>query len=209
MRFFLILVSLSYYSSILTAKTKVKVFYEEVSHGYEVFVDNNEPYTICIGFSFQLKNLFSREGNNKVFIVPANKRRHNITRLIAQDFNHAYSFKYRYRYDYGNFYSNELDNDYIYKLPFKKGRTFRLIQGYNGKFSHRGKNALDFAMPIGSEIHAIRPGIVVDLEFKNHKGCGKRKCSKYANFIVVNHDDGSFASYYHLKKNGVSIKIGH
>ena len=47
-------------------------------------------------------------------------------------------------------------DEYIYQLPFKKGKTVLLMQGYNGKFSHKNKFALDFRLRKGQEIFAAR-----------------------------------------------------
>ncbi|HZI00472.1 MAG TPA: hypothetical protein VEX63_04955, partial [Flavisolibacter sp.] len=38
------------------------------------------------------------------------------------------------------------DNSYVYALPFPPGKSHLLIQGYNSRFTHRGRLNLDFKM---------------------------------------------------------------
>ena len=98
--------------------------------------------------------------------------------------------------------------NYPYHLPYKKGEFYKIIQGYNGSFSHINKNALDFEMPEKTEIAAIRDGIVTKTVDHNDRGCPSQECSKYNNYILIQHEDGSFAGYHHLSKNGSFVKQG-
>jgi murein DD-endopeptidase MepM/ murein hydrolase activator NlpD len=100
------------------------------------------------------------------------------------------------------------DKDYHYDLPFKKGKSFNIYQGYNGTFSHQNENSLDFTMPEGTEVIAAREGLVTDLVSTSNMGCPTRNCVDKANYITILHPDGTFAQYYHLKQNGVKVNIG-
>lgn len=35
------------------------------------------------------------------------------------------------------------DSSYVYALPFEEGKTFRVIQGYFSRFTHKERAALD------------------------------------------------------------------
>ena len=102
------------------------------------------------------------------------------------------------------------DDDYLYRLPFAKSEGFYVVQGFNGGYSHRGlsKYSVDFAMPNGTQLYAAREGIVVDVEASHHRGGASRKYAAYANFVVIEHSDGSTGEYYHLQQNGVFVKPG-
>jgi murein DD-endopeptidase MepM/ murein hydrolase activator NlpD len=100
------------------------------------------------------------------------------------------------------------DKLYQYDLPFCKGGAFRLNQGYNGQFSHRDENALDFTMPEGTEIVAARDGIVVQVETGNTEACPREECSKFNNYIVIMHVDGTFAKYLHIRHDGSTRRVG-
>ena len=96
----------------------------------------------------------------------------------------------------------------IYELPYKEGLKYKVVQGYGGRFSHKNKAALDFAMPIGTPVYAAREGIVFSFKDNSDKGGPFSKYGKKANYIIIQHDDGSFGCYWHLKKNGVVVKTG-
>jgi murein DD-endopeptidase MepM/ murein hydrolase activator NlpD len=102
------------------------------------------------------------------------------------------------------------DDDYLYSLPFQSGRTFRLLQGYGSRFSHTGLEefAIDVDMPVGTAVHAARPGIVAQTQAANSKGCWDDGCGRWANFIVILHSDGTTGEYYHLMHNGVIVAVG-
>lgn len=104
----------------------------------------------------------------------------------------------------------EHDNTATYRLPFAPNSDFRMVQGFGGGYSHYGssKYAVDFAMPIGTPVHAAREGVVIDVEQRHNRGGASRRYSKYANYIVLLHPDGTTGEYYHLQHNGVRVKLG-
>ena len=94
-----------------------------------------------------------------------------------------------------------------YVLPFPKGTAYKLLQGYDGPWGHKGhaEFGYDFQMPAGSEVTAARAGEVVKIEegFED----GTRKPGE-ENFVMVKHEDGTFARYYHLTKGGALVSVG-
>ena len=100
-------------------------------------------------------------------------------------------------------------DSYIYDLPFKKGTSHRVIQGYGGLFSHTHVAAIDFDMPVGAEIFAAREGFVFAYKDDSDEGGVFPKNKKEANYLIIKHDDGSFGCYWHLEKNGVIVKSGY
>jgi murein DD-endopeptidase MepM/ murein hydrolase activator NlpD len=101
---------------------------------------------------------------------------------------------------------------YVYALPFRSGETHRLIQGFNGTFSHTGDDAfaVDFEMPEGTAIRAARDGTVV--AFNDHETrhalAPEFKDRSHANWIVVLHGDGTLGEYWHLAPLGVLVRVG-
>ena len=63
-------------------------------------------------------------------------------------------------------------------------------------------------MPVGSEVCAARDGTVIAFWQDSDVGGPDPTNRPYANYIVVAHEDGTFAEYYHLKKNGVLVGLG-
>jgi murein DD-endopeptidase MepM/ murein hydrolase activator NlpD len=102
------------------------------------------------------------------------------------------------------------DEGQVYALPYAAGKSFRVLQGYGSRFSHTGLEqfAVDFRMPEGTPVHAARGGLVARIEESHDIGCWEDGCGKYANFIVILHDDGTTGEYYHLQQNGVLVDAG-
>jgi len=100
------------------------------------------------------------------------------------------------------------DTSYVYDLPFEEGKTFRVIQGYFGAFTHRERAALDFNMKKGTKIFAARGGVVTRAKEDGNKGGYNRKYKPYGNNIVILHADGTRAGYWHLQYNGALVAVG-
>lgn len=184
------------------------VYHENFDGGVYVFADNDEYCPVSILITFELANMESTEGNNKVFLIPARTKRFFIADLKVLDTHAAYKLRYSTRTQYGNAEQTNFDKDIVYWLPYKTGSTYKLFQGYNGKQTHQGINALDFSLTEGNEIHAARKGVVVKVVQQNSKHCSQPECAKLNNFILIYHEDGTFASYAHLQQNGAQVIEG-
>ena len=100
------------------------------------------------------------------------------------------------------------DTSYVYALPYQDGKTFRVIQGYFSRFTHKERAALDFNMKRGTKITAARDGVVVRAKEDGKKGGLKSKYRPDGNNIVIQHADGSRAGYWHLQHNGTLVNVG-
>ncbi|SFB69368.1 M23 family metallopeptidase [Kaistella jeonii] len=184
-------------------------FYNEVNkREISIFADNEEAMPMSSKFNFKITNLSSTLPNDEIVLIPAKTKRFLITVLKEIKPNTANSFSYTNTYNFGNALQENFDDDYIYSLPFEKGKTQLIFQGYNGKFSHQNEFALDFDLKMGSPILAAREGIVVQVVDNNNKNCPDISCAKYNNKILIMHNDGTFADYSHLKYRGGVVKKG-
>lgn len=100
------------------------------------------------------------------------------------------------------------DTSYVYGLPYEPGTSHRVIQGYFGPFSHQERAALDFKMARGTNILAIREGVVVRVKEDGDRGGWNRKYRPHGNNIVIQHPDGTRAGYWHLQHNGALVNVG-
>lgn len=118
---------------------------------------------------------------------------------------------YRFHYDWtvGRLDAAH-DDAVVYRLPHAEDASFRLLQGFGSSFSHTGLEAyaVDFDMPVGTPVHAARAGVVVRTVARHDRACWDPACGRYANFIVVLHDDGTTGEYYHLRRGGVLVDVG-
>lgn len=186
----------------------VKVYYQQTPNGFKILADNDEFCPISIKIRFSLTNLKSAEGNNFIFVVPARNVAQHVTNLSAINENRPYEFKFETLTNYGDHYLNDFEEEFEYYLPFAKNESYNLWQGYNGSFSHQNENALDFTMPVGTEIFSARDGIVVAVVQNYNRSCDKKECAKFNNYILIYHTDGTFAEYSHIKQNGSVVKKG-
>lgn len=101
---------------------------------------------------------------------------------------------------------------YPYRLPYRTGSTFTVLQGFHGAFSHRGSNeyAVDFDCPVATPVLAARPGLVVAAHAAAQGSGTTPDYLDYrrTNFVIVLHDDGTLGEYMHLATSGVRVTPG-
>lgn len=119
----------------------------------------------------------------------------------------------KYRFDYDWTIGNKdavHDDDQVYRLPYETGKAYRVLQGFGSRFSHTGieQYAVDFKMVEGTAVHAARTGVVARTEERYSLGCWDAGCGKYANYIVILHDDETTGEYYHLQQDGALVEVG-
>ena len=100
------------------------------------------------------------------------------------------------------------DTSYVYALPYEESKTFRVIQGYFSRLTHKERAALDFNMKRGTNITAAREGVVVRAKEDGTLGGLKSKYRSHGNNIVIQHTDGSRAGYWHLQHDGALVNVG-
>jgi murein DD-endopeptidase MepM/ murein hydrolase activator NlpD len=94
----------------------------------------------------------------------------------------------------------------LYKLPFSASLgPIAVSQANSSQPSHvrELQYAFDFALQEGQRVLAARDGTVVDI----HTGetlCGDSSFAGRANYVVVEHEDGTYALYAHLQ----SVAVG-
>jgi murein DD-endopeptidase MepM/ murein hydrolase activator NlpD len=100
------------------------------------------------------------------------------------------------------------DSSYTYSLPFENKTKVFLVQAYDSKMSHKGEYALDFKVKKKTKICAARDGIVIQAREDSDKGGLKPENLSDGNYIVIKHEDGSVANYWHLNKEGALVNVG-
>jgi hypothetical protein len=99
------------------------------------------------------------------------------------------------------------DTSYIYNLPYAVGDKHLLIQAYNSKMSHKSELSLDFKMKIGSAVCAARAGVVIAIKKDSDVSGLKEEYLSQGNNVIILHNDGSKAMYWHFKKEGVLVNV--
>ncbi|MFT4604524.1 MAG: murein DD-endopeptidase MepM/ murein hydrolase activator NlpD [Rhodothermales bacterium] len=128
-------------------------------------------------------------------------------RLRIEDQYERWGYRFDAKWIMGTLAADH-DDGTTYGLPFDRGAERLVGQGYNGSTTHTGKNALDFEMPEGTKIRAAREGVVVETEDSFRVGGPDQSLKTRANFVKVQHEDGTIANYVHLLHRGVRVRLG-
>ena len=118
------------------------------------------------------------------------------------------SFDHGYFWDWEGVLGATHDDRVSYRLPFQRHQTFRLGQGPDGALSHKGEFAWDFQMRLGTPVCAARGGTVIEVVDEFGEGGNDEKFGVMANRILILHDDGTIAAYFHLLHGGMRTKFG-
>jgi murein DD-endopeptidase MepM/ murein hydrolase activator NlpD len=189
------------------SQVKLKTYAQKIEKGYQFLADNNEYCPVSVKVDFTLNNMYSSKGDQNIFVVPARTKGYVLTMLTYKKPG-KYGYRFKTNFNYGNTLKDNSDATYNYNLPFKRGATFKISQGYNGTKTHQNKFALDFSMPIGAAIFSIREGVVVKVVDNNTKTCYQKECSKFNNLLLVYHKNGTFSEYSHINTNSALVKPG-
>lgn len=205
MRILLFLLFLSV-SSLIAADNSVVVKAKKVGENIVVKGVNKNPFSVTVAYNASYQNLKSDKKLPIIFVLKPNSHQEILHLHIEKN---KFSFKANYRWTIGSKYARHNKN-YIYRLPYKSGTKRMVSQGFNGKFTHYGMSryAVDFDMKEGTEVYAAREGRVVKTKADSNIGGATRSFEKYANYIIIEHNDGTLATYAHLKQNGVIVKVG-
>jgi murein DD-endopeptidase MepM/ murein hydrolase activator NlpD len=99
-----------------------------------------------------------------------------------------------------------------YVLPFPVGNEYLVTQANNSPWSHSAtafngvfRYAYDFDMPVGTILTAAREGTVVYIVDNYTDG---DVTLGHENVLVINHGDGTYSRYIHIKKQGALVTVG-
>lgn len=179
------------------------------SGGIEFEGENLNPYRVTLTLDFSSMSNLRTSVRLPLSIELLGYSKKKILLLSRMDAAKTVDYRSSYGWVRGSAVVKHNDN-YVYALPFLKGSSVRVSQGYNGDVSHKGLSAyaVDFPLAMGTAIYAAREGIVVGAEGSNTFGGPSPEYRQYANYVVIEHDDGTMGNYYHLRQGGTAVKIG-
>ncbi len=188
------------------SKPHIEVRYDKGSRKLIIYNHEPGPYTFTFRFP-TFKNTHINCNNPCIRVVYPGK--YEVIRY--RKINPQLPWKHRYRYHYrrGD-YRAKINLKQVYQLPYAKGAHYKMGQAYNGNFTHIGdyRYALDFALPLGTPIHAARSGRVIwTVDFHTKAGVSPEFRSK-DNRVEILHSDGSIARYGHMQHQGIKVKRG-
>jgi hypothetical protein len=197
---------------IYAQKENIEITYERKSdQSVDFYYKKNVPGSYYVTLEFdKLTNCTTNYTYKKVIknssgflftLKPSNK-------------NEGISFSYKIKYIIGN-PDPKIDNEIIYALPFKTGKTVKILEASNvGEKYFESKKPIDWKSFIvysnePDTIYAMRKGVVIRIidKYINDDKLNKTYTSE-RNSILIEHIDGSYASYKGFDKNQILIKLG-
>jgi murein DD-endopeptidase MepM/ murein hydrolase activator NlpD len=99
-----------------------------------------------------------------------------------------------------------------YRLPYALSTAVRVSQAYPDTKTHideSSQHAVDFVMPIGTDVFAARDGIVIEVasDFFD-SGTDLQVDGPRANIVRILHEDGTMGLYVHLNWNTIRVVPG-
>ena len=95
-----------------------------------------------------------------------------------------------------------------YRLPWEEGTPWVVGQGGMSNGTHAGKWAYDIMMPQGTRVHAARGGRVAGVKHDTPDPPPGKPGFGQANWVVIDHGDGTEAQYVHIKNASAVVKAG-
>lgn len=187
----------------------VEVLEKAVGETTMFSVQNRQLAEITVGLDFTLDNLTPSVPLPFEVVVSPQSTTSTLVVLRPTDPSRPWNYSYRTDFDWGTPMAQHATNQ-LYLLPFAPGRSFRVVQGPGGAFSHTGgaRFAIDFGMPVGTPVFAARGGLVVLVRDGFDIGGSNPALKLKANEIFVRHSDATLGEYVHLQKDGMKVKVG-
>ncbi|MCI0434976.1 MAG: M23 family metallopeptidase, partial [Gemmatimonadetes bacterium] len=142
-------------------------------------------------------------------VVPA--RRETVLAILKPtDWQQPMSFGHEYRALLGEPAVKHAPEE-PYRAPFALAREFRVTQAYPSQVTHvdaASAYAVDFAMPVGTQIYAARAGTVIEVASQFFEASTDPERARRANVVRVLHADGTMGLYAHLNWDSIRVRPG-
>lgn len=188
---------------------RVSLFYQVVDDEIQLFGRNEFHAPVQVNVLVEeLRDVVAPDESQLQFVLPARQDSYLVSFQATQNASDPY-VAYRYRYLLGDPMARHRP-ERPYRAPFAVARTHRVTQAYPDVMTHNSPDsahAVDFAMPVGTDIHAARGGVVVDVASTNFSDSLEPDGAE-ANMVRILHNDGTFGVYAHLNWNGIRVRPG-
>ncbi len=174
--------------------------------GYDFVARNLNPFRVTVALTLKALKNFQSDTKNPLYVELPPKSEQHLLHVSRINPEASGNFQSHYSWVMGSALAKH--SNPFYRLPFPAGSTVPVSQGFFGTASHRNKHAIDFAVKTGTPIVAARAGRVIAVEDSHDRGKFDKSFARYANYIIIEHDDRTLGNYYHLKYHGVAVKVG-
>lgn len=193
------------------AQRKIDVEYEKDKKGnYQFEYKKDLPGSYCLSVEFT--KLFNASRPKRFYEIK--KGRGRLLTLKRINPKNGIDFRYSTSYSRG-IPIDHVDDDVVYLLPFQEGKSVSINEAYNieEKYFEKDKTkdwkSYVFWMEEPESIFSSRKGIVVKIESDHDVDSTQEKAyTSETNKIIVEHKDGSYASYSGFHKDSIAVELG-
>lgn len=95
------------------------------------------------------------------------------------------------------------------QVPFRYAVDFVLFNSSHKTFKNNGKQNLDW-YGYGKEVYAVTDGTIIALEnrFQDNPVVSVMGLDPIGNYVIIDHGNGQYIGYAHLKYDSIKVKIG-
>lgn len=165
-------------------------------------------YTVVLNFN-NLTN--AAESDRQVLNTPGYAGR--LFGLNPANKEQGIGFSYRYSYIRGKL-KPRYNPDFVYLLPYKKGTTVRVAESafvnarYFGSTTPDDWKVYRFYTDNEDTVTAVRKGLVVSVKDLYATAALEAEYTSQVNEVIVEHADGTLATYRGFKKGSIGVKVG-
>ena len=192
---------------------RVSVQHKETETGVALYARNEffAPVQVVLGIE-DIDGFVSPDAEQSLrFVVPPQSDGFFLMDLDAVDQAQERSLRYRYAYVLGDPAAEHRPST-AYRAPYAVAGNYVVSQAYPQAITHTtpdSRYAVDFAMPIGTDVYAARGGVVIEVASTNYKaGTDPSDEGAQANLVSILHEDGTYAVYAHLNWNSIRVRPG-
>lgn len=191
---------------------KIEITYKRNSdQSIDFYYKKNAPGSYFIELEF---NRLENCSNSKTYKKVIKYSSGSLITLKPLNKSKGISFSYKTKYILGN-PNPKLKNNITYVLPFKTGKQVKILEASNVGEKYFGrKKPIDWKSFIvysnePDTIYSMRKGTVVRVinKYKNDEKFNKSFTSN-RNHVLIEHKDGSYATYKGFDKNQIFVKLG-
>ncbi len=190
---------------------EVLVSQRPTADGLSLIADNTYFSPVQIAYQLAaMENIAPDTPEYGDMVLPARSETELLS-IRRGDVTMPMSFEYQFQYIPGDPAARHEPQE-SYRLPYAAGASFLVSQAYPDQATHAdpsSHHAIDFTMPIGTGVYAVRGGIVIEVASDFYQsGIDRSVDGPRANVVRVYHDDGTMSLYAHLNWNSIQVVPG-
>ncbi|TCC98765.1 peptidoglycan DD-metalloendopeptidase family protein [Pedobacter hiemivivus] len=177
----------------------------------DISFEKQDPgtYTVLVNFG----DLTNADGSNEQDVTIKGYSG-NLLTLKPRNAEQGIGYSYTSTYIRGKF-EPKYDVNFIYVLPYKSGTKIRIAEAefvgakYFGNTTPADWKVYNFYSKVQDTVTAVRKGVVVDIkDLHESENSGNLVYSSKSNSMIIEHADGTLATYKGFKKGSFVVEVG-